>query len=248
MTKVYWNTFDKVLGVYGEKSDLSMIKMAYLEPEPVIPYIINNRECENNGHYTKCPAFLDYYKNTYVLYSPVDLTIEYNSQTKIINTKPQGQDFFDKFVVYRGHEIGENDPFLMSLNFYHIFVADKDCMIEQLPNTFHNDCVSSKIKIISGTFDISKWHRPIVFAFEINDTSKPLVIKRGDPLCYIRFIPKDGKKINLIEKEFSEKELTNINRCLHLKLAVPKMPLKILYDMAKKFVKPKKKCPFNFIK
>jgi hypothetical protein len=243
MTTVYWNIFDKD-AIHPEHC----MALSHFNPEPVLPYIVANRKVvDPNEAYISCPAFLDYYKNIYLVRSPVDIQITYTSDTNGLRIAPQDQYFYDKFIKHRGNPSVKENPFLMSFLFYYLYIADDECMVEQLPVTFHDNAVASKIRVISGTFDISKWFRPVEFSFEFLNKDEPLVIKRGDPLYYIRFVPKDNSKVRLEKKKLSEEVFNATNSCTSLKFGLPRQPFKILYELAKR-VKPKlsKKCPFNW--
>ena len=243
MTTVYWDTLKVEEGAVGEA-----LTMAFFEPESVLKYLSQNRNTDTKGHFTKCPAFLDYIKNVYVIRSPISITLNLDPKTRYLSISPQGQQFYDLFVLNRCDLVGDTDPPLSTLKYHYSFLADNECLIEQLPVMFHDKTVASNINVITGTYDISKWLRPLEFAFEFIDTNKPLVIKRGDPLFYIRFVPSDSKKVNLVKKEFCEEELKFQEQCVALKISLPNQILKTLYEIAKKYVPNKKKCPFNWNK
>jgi hypothetical protein len=217
MTTVYWQFKDRPLGALG---------LAYYEPELALPDILKNKSSE----YIKCPAFLDYFKNTYLIRSPVDIKITYNNG--ILNILPQGQEFYNDYIVHRGNEIKENDSFLMTLNFNYLFIASKDCFIEVMPAVFHE--ISTKVRLIPGTFNIHKWFRNIEFAFEFLNENEPLVIKRGDPLYYVKFRPLNNEKVLLEQKYFDESVLKAVSSCSFLKLALPSKPLNFLYKLAER--------------
>ncbi len=217
MTTVYWQFKDQ-----GTK-DLGLL---FYEPELLLPEIVKIR----NSAYIKCPAFLDYFKNTYLIRSPIDIKINY--ENGYLSISPQNQKFFDNYFKHRGHQISESDPFLMSMHLYYLFIADKDCIVEVLPASFHN--ISSKIRLIPATFNINKWFRPISFAFEFINESEPLIIKRGDPLYYVKFRTPDDKKINMKEKNFDESTLNAVHACVNLKNALPNRPLNFLYKLTER--------------
>jgi hypothetical protein len=106
--------------------------------------------------------------------------------------------------------------------------------------------------LIQGTFNIAKWYRPINYAFEIIDDSKPINIKRGDPLFYIRFLT--DEKINFVydfDNTDADKAITS---CLAVKEFFPLLRMEDNYNIAKHFIKnvknkvfKKSKCPFGFL-
>lgn len=240
MTTVYWHPFNKIFDLMLD------------EPTPALPSIIKNRYTANVTHFTKCPAFKDYYKNTYIVTSPMDIEIAYDPVTTMLRISPQAQDFFNAVIIHRGAQVGIKDNFLMSLGVTLTLIADKECMVEQIPATLHASNFTKRINLIGGTFDIGKWFRPLEFAFEVVDFSTPLKIKRGDPLFYIRLLPKDGSKVKLVYKEFPTETVDVINACLTVKDSKCRLPLTTYYKMAERLYHKlwfkKKKCPFNWRK
>lgn len=242
MTTVYWDS-------YNEHPDMRWLDLTLMEPLAVLPSAIKARDVSFHSHFTKCPAFQDYYKNTYLVTSPVDMELSYDPVTRMLRSTPQAQGFFDAVVTYRGNDIGANDPFLMSLGFSYLFIADKECMIEQIPVALHSSAITRRINLICGTFDISKWFRPVEFSFEVPDFSKPIKIKRGDPLFYLRFVPSDGGKVALVHKSMPKESLEVVKSCLFVKDTKVKLPLSAYYKMAERLHPKlwfKKKCPFNW--
>jgi hypothetical protein len=233
MTTVYWNIVDK-----DSQNPTDCMVLSHFEPEPVLPYIIKNREVPDpTNSYTSCPAFLDYYKNVYLVRSPVNIEIVYDQNTNGLAIHPQKQDFYDKFIKHRGDPKTKQSPFLMSFLIYYLFITDESCIIEQLPVTFHDNSVASKIRVISAAFDIGKWFRPIEFSFEFLNKDEPLIIKRGDPLYYVRFIPSNGGKVRLEKKLIPDEVSRTVKSCTSLKFGLPRQSLKTLYKLAER-IKP----------
>jgi hypothetical protein len=65
-----------------------------------------------------------------------------------------------------------------------------------------------------GRFPIHIWPRPLAWAFEWYDLSKPLVLKRGDPWFYVHFETENpSAHVRLVEQEMTgelEKYLDSI--------------------------------------
>ena len=224
MTTVYWQFKDK---------GIKALSLLYFDPELLLPEIAKIR----NSQYIKCPAFLEYYKNTYLIRSPIDIKITYDNGQLYIT--PQNQDFYNSYINHRGHQITETDPFLMSFVLQYLFIADKDCFVEVLPASFHS--IATKIRTIQGTFNINKWFRPIEFAFEFINENEPLVIKRGDPLFYVKFRTPKDEKVFLEQKDFEKSVLNNVKACVNLKNALPNCSLNYLYKLAQRIKLPFKK-------
>jgi|688.fasta_scaffold357100_1 hypothetical protein len=225
--------------------------VGYFEPEPVLKYITTQRDTE--VEYLKCPAFQEYFSNTFLIRSPVDLQLQVEKDTdgrKILTTKNFNQKFYNDHIFPR---MAQNNVFSMfSLEFSYIFYSEKSVIIEMIPASMEKTKFIQNTNLIPGEYDISKWIRPVSPAFEIVNDSEMLSISRGDPLFYIRF--KSDKKINLIRVE-QDSIIENIEKaCARLKFFVPKNTLDENYKAAKSMInlyKPKlfkKKCPFHFWK
>jgi hypothetical protein len=79
-----------------------------------------------------------------------------------------------------------------------LFVADEPCLMEILPPFMHDDKFPGEV--VGGSFNIHSWIRTISWGFVFNSTRTKLSIKRGDPLCYIKFTtPNLTNKVSLDE-------------------------------------------------
>ena len=54
---------------------------------------------------------------------------------------------------------------------------------------------------VGGWFNLSNWSRASSLAMTIVDETKPVIIKRGDPVCNIRFYPTDDLDDGVLLKE-----------------------------------------------
>jgi len=250
---VYWIPAGGYGGDWGEsKLNKNLANIMWYEPQPVLKHFIEERNKE--VAFLKCPAVTDLYKNTYVIRCPIDLYLhyekdEYNFPKLVCDN--HSQEFFDKFIVQRN--ITENNKFnMVSLSFGYILYAKESLEVEvAYPCMSHHASTTLKnISIVCGKYDIGKWVRPLEYAFEVHDISKPLIFKRGDPLYYLRF--HTNKKINLIRSEVDEEVMDVMESCMLIKHYKKRNTLSENYDMAKhliaKFRKKFNKCPFDFRK
>lgn len=246
---VYWTTFA------GKNSDTSIVNpfqhSLFFEPEPLLKHIVSERN--KDVRYLKCPAVKDYYKNTFVIRSPIDLTFEIKRNEmgiKYCVTHNYNQDFFNNFVHER---FTENTVPMLSMEFAsYIFYSDKSVLAEQThPSlSMHNSEVARKTSIICGTFDVSKWIRPFTYSFEVVDCKSPIEIKRGDPLYYVRFNTKENVKLHRVMFDKDIKDVADA--CLSVKTFVENNSMEKNYSIIKPFLdfsKPKlfkgSKCPFS---
>jgi len=239
MTTIRW---------YPYNHQSNSLELLLMEPEPVLPRIIKDRVNSPDNSFIHCPAFRDYYRNVYVIRSPVDIKLIYDKETDFLSVSPQSQNFYDNYFVHRGDQISESSAPLFSFCVKYLFIANKDCMMEQIPVSMHDNNHLNNMRLISGTFNIHRWFRPVEFAFEM--LTPEVSIKRGDPLFYVRFIPTDGTKVELVADICTAEERQVVLNCTQLKEAQRILNLKTLYELAKR-VYPrlwfnKKKCPFNW--
>lgn len=220
----------------------------FFEPEPVLKDLIKTRGKDTS--YLKCPAFQDYYKNCYLIRCPIDLTIRIKNNQ--IYTDQYDQAFYDKHIINR---MGENSLYsMLSVVFRYTFFSNESVMLEHMYPTMHATDSIQNLNVISGTYDISKWIRGNEYGFEVRDPSKPIVLKRGDPLYYVRFVT--DKNIT-ITRELHSAELENISHSfVGVKVYVPGSTLERAYEIARpfmeaikrKYFKKKSKCPFGFLR
>jgi len=85
----------------------------------------------------------------------------------------------------------------------YVFISDAPVYLSQLPPFLHmlNDPWPGTL--FGGRFPINIWPRPLMWAFEWHQASKPLILKRGDPVpCHREYargrkkFPKNGSLIS----------------------------------------------------
>jgi hypothetical protein len=197
-----------------------------------------------------------YYSNTFLIRSPFDMTLTVNTTNqgnKVLLIENQDQDWVNKYLINR---LSENQTHTMyGLMFQYLFYSKKSLVMESKPASLtHTDFLKNNL-FIPGEYDISKWIRPVECVFEITDDTKTAVIKRGEPLYYIRF--QTDKKINLIRSQPGDKLFEITSACVNLKKLKPNLSLEENYTIAKPwfkkyqnrlFEKSKSKCPLHFWK
>lgn len=243
------NVYIKIYTNKMEYSDINNISLVPLES--VLKSITNNRKAK----YIECPAFTDYYKNCFLVRSPFNFEIEIKKTEdgkKYFSTENPEKEFYGAHITDRNEE---NSLFsMMSIEYGFTFYSSHSLVIEQIPAMLHMHEAEflKNIMLIQGTFDIAKWYRPVNYAFEIIDDNKPINIKRGDPLFYIRFLTKE--KINFIydfDNVYADKVTAS---CLSVKRLFPTLKMEDNYNIAKNIIEifknkifKKSKCPFGFL-
>jgi hypothetical protein len=199
----------------------------FLEFEPVIKHI--SQERNTAVEYLTCPAFLEYYKNAFVFRSPIDMVITVINGTVSLES--------NKVCISRAKQNGVFSTLVVDIQT--LFLTEESVTVEQLPAAMESTL--PLFRIIPGEFNIGKWIRPVTFSFEIVDNTQSLIIKRGDPLFYVRFRTPDNKKIKLVRtKETSNiRDLATI--CVHQKYKTPNNTLEENYSVAQELGV----CPFK---
>lgn len=237
--KIYWT-------VVPVRHDNAMT-LAYPFPDQAFKCIVKNRS--KTTEFLKCPAVQDFFKNVFVLRSPVDLTIVIDVDGSI-RIEEQNQMFFDNFIINR--TTPEDNYRCLSLNFNTLFTTESDVEMEQFPAFMEENDFVQNTRIVPGKFNIGRWIRPLEFSFEINSSEemKKIKIKRGDALCYVRFLT--DEKVVIEQSDFTQDLYNVISACTGLKRFSPGNTLEQNYEVAKSYMKVIRrkifgsKCPFRF--
>lgn len=214
----------------------NVANISYFEPEPAFKYFLNKNP---DAVYTKCPAFSDFLKNTFIIKSPYDLEI-YFDHAGAAKTNKYGQNFFDKNITIKPN--GKNSITLQTIPQY-IFITNSKCplKITCLPMILEEN----KYRFIGGEFDISKWIRPLFYSIEINNFPETIVLKRGQPLYMVKFTPENNDVIKL-EQEVHSEDLENAsNTCTNFQNFVHNKNLNYLYEISHKYISIMKKRLFK---
>lgn len=156
----------------------------------------------------QCPSVLDFDRRQYAINCPIDvhlrvkLTASGMDITNVLADKsPIRSDALQRWIVFQPrHEWRHPErPVLQMLTSY-VFVSDDPVYINQYPPILHYSGDRRPGIQISGRFPIDIWPRAVMWAFEWHDTSKDLILKRGEPLFYVRFEgPDPAAHVRLIE-------------------------------------------------
>jgi hypothetical protein len=156
----------------------------------------------------QCPSVLDSDRRHFAINCPVDvhlrldLTATGMDITNLLADKsPIRSDALQRWIVFQPrHEWRHPQrPVLQMLTPY-VFLSDDPFYINQYPPILHYSADRRPGIQISGRFPIDIWPRALQWAFEWHDTTKELVLRRGEPLFYVRFEgPDPAAPVRLIE-------------------------------------------------
>ena len=177
--------------------------------------LIRESELMNQNYvYSKCPVHIHKQNRVFIGLSPIDFSLRVIRKTGSLNRiicddtnlntwddehvnspKPVIQLKFPKFMFYTN----EDDVWF---DFY-------DHPMTALKNNFI---------AVRGWFNLSNWSRTSSLGITIVDETKPVIIKKGDPLCRISFYPTnldntitmreeiDPENIKQLEKAYNDKD------------------------------------------
>ena len=222
------------------------------EPVKVLSVIAQDPERKyvegdmNAAAYKRCPGYIEYLKNMYEIRSIADITFEIDENRKVFNViAPQ---WIKSRIDFRSAP-NSDTHILVSLGLFTLFYSDRPVHIEQLPPFLNMTPRSGNFTVVPGTFDISKWFRPVELAIEIKGGVNRVEIKAGDPLCYVRFCTEDRSTI-VLERVSVSHDLDDLTgKCLTIKHIEPGNTLEQNYarmkDKIAAFFKKQKRCPFR---
>ena len=154
------------------------------DPEPLASTVVEMLSGKTQS--LQCPAFKEYFKNTFVFKYPFDYQISWDGEN--ITSNMYNQAFFDKAVLPRDTKAG----FFSLMHPAPVFYTDNDDLeIELLPAYFHKNELIINGFLIPGTFNIGK-HLPRRIEAPYKLAKKiDINIQNNDVICYIKFRTKE---------------------------------------------------------
>ena len=165
--------------------------------------------------YQQCPAFTHKNERTFVGYSPIELvfSIERTSNGPLLSIQDNSM---IQFIDIDDQHINSPMPvFQLYIPKFLFWTHDDDVWFEF--NDHPMTALNNNFVAVPGWFNLSNWSRGCSLALTIVNESKPVIIKKGDPLFRVAFHPpnlndgiilsqeKDPQKIDLIYEEYDKK-------------------------------------------
>lgn len=210
--------------------------------------IPNNKKATFKKFFTHCPAHIQFNQNMYVIRAPLDIALEVHREgpdgfwdcIPKDNKWTMSPDALRKYVMFEGvpeARVDLDKPHLQIRTPY-TFYADEPVTMQLLPviNTYEFNPPGITI---CGEFDIHAWHRPVQWGFEWWDTDKPLIIKKGQPLYYVKFIVNRDptEKVRLVRLKANDNTVKPILRANNVSHFISRTF--DLFNIAKRY-RPKK--------
>ena len=151
---------------------------------------------------SRCPAVVNLESRYFVIRCPYDLNLGFvrdakgRPSLKNLNGDQSGiraNKLAEKLHLTPEKEWRHAGVPTLQLALPYVFIADEPVYASQVSPFMHYQAEPMPGTIFGGRFPINVWPRPLMWAFEWHDPSKPIKIKRGDPLFYVAFetMPQD---------------------------------------------------------
>jgi hypothetical protein len=160
-----------------------------------------------------CPAMLDHEARLFEVACPIDLRVKLakddKGQLTLVNTAGDQSTIRSKhlgqmLVLVPQKEWRKKDRPVIQIITPYLFLADEPIYMTQLPAFNHYQPNPLPGVLVGGRFPIDVWPRHLMWAMEWYDTSRELILKRGEPWFYVRFEAQDpSRPIKLVEAEMT---------------------------------------------
>ena len=192
----------------------------------------------------KCPAWNHKNSRIFVVYSPVNLKIEFGEEDLILSSDEIPGDDLKRFIA--GYEIIDNSQrALIEIinifsNFYwtqekNVWLSVQSHPLTSLNNNFYH---------CGAWFNLSNWNRTVNIGGIVVDITKPVTIKKGDPLYTIQFHTENqNDQFQLIEEKGNGRIIMSESGRRVSEYRTNNIP----YDNISFESEKKSKCPFSFL-
>lgn len=153
----------------------------------------------NKGHAksaARCPAVVQMESRYFVVKCPFDLHLGFGRDDKgkahLVNrlgaaSPVRSNKLNEILTLVSEHEWRFPDRPTVQLSLPYCFIADEPVWLTQIGTFAHYRADPLPGTIFGGRFPIDIWPRPLMWAFEWHDTTKDIVLRRGEPLFYVQF-------------------------------------------------------------
>ncbi|MGR3465277.1 hypothetical protein [Limimaricola sp.] len=165
----------------------------YAPPERVRSVDLDRRHAKSAS---RCPAVINLESRYFLIRCPFDIHVGFERDDK---GRPALRNLSGTASAIRGSKLGEKLHIVsepewrhpgvptLQLSLPYIFLSDAPVYLSQVAPFMHYNPAPLPGTIFGGRFPINVWPRPLMWAFEWHEPSKPLKIARGDPLFYAGF-------------------------------------------------------------
>ena len=210
MIKIYYYPFEGNAGPDALDSPLNVDGVG-IEPERFYSHQSSSLP------YHKCPAWAHKAKREFTAFSPRDVTLNIDFDNETINSPNTNiREYLEP--IQNWQKTGTFQLHLMKFYIWtdtpNVWVEQKDCGLTSYQNN---------LTLVGGWWNLSDWSRLATFAFDVVDKSKPVVIKRGDPLFRFAFYKEDDltKTFDMVKSTPTLEQIRMFEKRVNLKTIKP---------------------------
>ena len=176
-------------------------KVYYFGVDTPSDCLVKERLDERYVH-SKCPVVHHKNNRVFVAHSPVNFEakVDRNSEGNFVTTNREDLlQFDDNYFTAPKPVLQLKSPMFM-------FYTEEDNVwfeFDAHPMT----SLSNNFIAVGGWFNLSNWSRASSLAMTVVDETKPVIIKKGDPVCKIRFYPTDNLDDGVVLREQRDPKL-----------------------------------------
>ena len=146
--------------------------------------------------YSQCPVVHHKNNRIFVAHSPIDFEVRVDRTSEGVFVRCDDQDLLQYEETY----FTAPKPVLQVKSPMFLFWTEaKNVWFEFDAHPMTS--LTNNFIAVGGWFNLSNWSRTSSLAMTIVDETKPVIIKKGDPVCTIRFYPTDNLDDGVILKE-----------------------------------------------
>ena len=177
--------------------------------------------------FNRCPVYRHRKTRTFVGYSPIDFKIGFEN----------GKMWVSDFDLISANHMNETSiVYQLNICNFAFWTDEPDVWIDYSCHPLTS--LNNNFTVIEGWFNLSNWSRNTSLTVNIVDKTKPVIIKKGDPLFRIKFLSPDLNRGVVLEKK------SELLSKLEYHLSKPKDKN---FEKGNKLFSKTKKCPFRFL-
>lgn len=222
MITVYWSPWYINSQVYNEHY------LTHYGLDNVYTDLVVHKDKSNTrDNFFNCYAFKDAMKNMYCLRNPYSVDLRYENGECISNIPPKA--IYDLAMTSQVKAPSMEDALTINYGVNWIFFADKPLKIQTLHPWMHGTEASKTSFYVPGSYDISKWFRPVETACQLFPGENTFKSDEGEPLIYVNFLT--DEKIEF-KKFYLTQEIIDLSMsCIKLKYFKSFKALNYLYKV-----------------
>jgi hypothetical protein len=194
---------------------ISRTSMLFEPPRPLLSTLLPDGQHSSR----QCYATQKFFKNTFTVNHPLDLDVlVYGEYPNIIIENNNG--------ILNQRESVYKDKLSLTYDYGWVFFSEESIDISQSPPYMHNTETGKYASMPAGSFDISKWFRPVMPTYTLWE-GNTFKAKAGEPMFYVDF--RTDKKVKLQQFELTSDIFNLSQACENFKFVKPFTPLEELY-------------------